>query len=123
MTEGVSIEGGCLCGALRYRLTAPPNPGSICHCEDCRRSAGAPLLAWVAVRREDFLLLFGEPRRITHAGRIRSFAPCCGTQILIQDAEDSAILDVTTCSLDHPELFPPKGAIWLEDRLPWMEGR
>ena len=105
---------------LRYRLTASPIPGSICCCVDCRRASAAPMVAWVAVRRENFILLSGELKRIRHAERLRSFAPCCGTPILVQDAEDSEWIDVTTCSLDQPELYAPKAVIWTEDRLPWM---
>lgn len=115
-------EGGCLCGTLRYQLTTTPIPGSLCHCQDCRRASAAPMVAWVSVRRENFTILSGELKRITHAGRFRSFAPCCGTPILVQDAEDSENLDVTTCSLDEPGPYPPKASIWAEDRLPWMTG-
>ena len=115
-----TTEGGCLCGTLRYQLTASPNPGSICFCVDCRRASAAPMVAWVSVRREIFALLSGELKRIKHAERFRSFAPCCGTPILVQDAEDSEWIDVTTCSMDQPELSSPKAAIWVEDRLPWM---
>ena len=78
------------------------------------------MVAWVSVRGENFALLSGELKRIKHAERFRSFAPCCGTPILIQDAEDAEWIDVTTCSLDQPELISPKAAIWTEDRLPWM---
>ena len=115
-----TIEGGCLCGTLRYQLTASPNPGSICFCVDCRRASAAPMVAWVSVRRENFALLSGALKRVRHAERFRSFAPCCGTPILVQDAEDSEWIDVTTCSLDQPESSSPKAAIWVEDRLPWM---
>jgi hypothetical protein len=78
------------------------------------------MVAWVSVRRENFTLLSGELKRIRHAERLRSFAPCCGTPILFQDAEDSECIDVTTCSLDQPKLYSPKAVIWAEDRLPWM---
>ena len=37
-----TIEGGCLCGAIRYRVTAEPQGRTLCHCESCRRAAGAP---------------------------------------------------------------------------------
>lgn len=116
----VLIGGGCLCGKMRYQLGGPPRPGSICYCLDCRRASAAPGLAWVSVRREDFLLLSGQLNQVQHADRLRSFASCCGTPILIQDAVASEWLDVTTCSIDTPEAYPPEAAIWIEDRLPWI---
>ena len=42
-------EGGCLCGALRYRLDAAPLDIGYCHCSMCRRSTGAPVLAWACI--------------------------------------------------------------------------
>ena len=113
-------EGGCLCSKMRYQLSGSPRHGSICYCLDCRRASAAPGVAWVSVRREDFLLLSGQLKQVQHAGRLRSFATCCGTAILVQDAVDSQWVDVTTCSMDSPELHAPKAAIWTEDRLPWI---
>ena len=116
----VLSEGGCLCGKMRYQLSGSPRAGSICYCLDCRRASAAPGVAWVSVRREDFLLLSGQLKQIEHAGHLRSFATCCGTPIFVQDAMDSQRVDVTTCSMDSPELHPPQAAIWTEDRLPWI---
>ena len=114
--------GGCLCGKTRYQLNGSPRPGSICYCLDCRRASAAPGVAWVSVRRENFLLLFGELKQVQHADRFRSFATCCGTPVFIQDAADSEWIDVTTCSMDNPEAYPPQAAIWIEDRLCWIPG-
>jgi hypothetical protein len=98
-----------------------PKQTSICYCLDCRRASAAPGVAWAAFRREKIALLSGELRQIIHAGRLRSFAGCCGTPLFFQDAADSEWIDVTICSLDEPELFSPEVAIWTEDRLPWLQ--
>jgi hypothetical protein len=113
------IEGGCLCGGLRYRLNTEPTQLSDCHCIDCRRASAAPFVTWGAVRKGDIELLSGELRKVPYAERLRSFAACCGTPLFFQDNEESASIDVTIASLDHPESFPPAVAIWTEDRLPW----
>jgi len=65
-------------------------------------------------------VLSGQLKQVKHADRLRSFAGCCGTPILIQDADDSEWVDVTTCSMDSPELYSPQAAIWTEDRLSWI---
>lgn len=116
----VSIEGGCLCGSVRYRLHSAPSRLSDCHCIDCRRASAAPFVTWGEVARNDIELLFGELRKISHAGRLRSFASCCGTPLFFQNDESSQSIDVTIASLDHPESYPPVVAIWTEDRLPWV---
>src|SRR5262249_7917234 len=103
-----------------YQLRGSLRRGSICYCVDCRRASAASGVAWVSIRRENFLLLSGQLKQVGHANRIRSFASCCGTPILFQDAVDSQWLDVTTCSMDSSELHPPNAAIWTEDRLSWI---
>jgi hypothetical protein len=72
------------------------------------------------VPREDLSVTKGEPRKIAHANRIRSFAACCGTHLFIEDTKDSETIDVTIASLDDPTPFSPQKAIWLEDKLPWV---
>ena len=91
-----------------------------CHCIDCRRSAGAPYVTWGSVPREDLVVTKGEPRKIAHANRIRSFAACCGTHLFFEDTKDSETIDVTIASLDDPAPFAPQKTIWLEDKLPWV---
>ncbi len=115
-----AIEGGCLCGRVRYRLRSEPAQLSDCHCLDCRRASAAPFVTWGAMPREEIELLSGELRKVQHAGRLRSFAACCGTPLFFQDEEGSVSIDVTIASLDVPEKFSPTVAIWTEDRLPWV---
>jgi hypothetical protein len=75
---------------------------------------------WGAVPRQDLVVTNGEPRKIAHANRIRSFAACCGTHLFFEDSKDSDAIDVTIASLDDPTPFAPQKAIFLEDKLPWV---
>jgi len=56
-------EGGCACGSVRYRLDAEPFDAGYCHCEICRRSSGAPVLAFASVPVAAFVVTKGSPRR------------------------------------------------------------
>jgi Uncharacterized conserved protein len=116
----MKITGGCLCGGARYVLTIEPFSLAECHCIDCRRSAGAPSVAWGTVPRENLFVTRGEVRRIPYANRIRSFASCCGTPLFFEDSEDASTIDITIASLDDPTPFAPGKVIWLEDKLPWV---
>jgi hypothetical protein len=116
----MEITGGCVCGGTRYVLKTRPFALVDCHCIDCRRSAGAPHLAWGSVPRQDLVVTKGVPRKIPYANRIRSFAACCGTHLFFEDAKDSEAIDVTIASLDDPAPLAPQKAIWLEDKLPWV---
>jgi hypothetical protein len=44
-----ALEGGYLCGAIRYRIAARANDVAHCHCGLCRRSTGAPFVTWLTV--------------------------------------------------------------------------
>ena len=114
------LEGGCLCGGVRFRLQAAPTHLNDCHCIDCRRSSGAPYVTWGSVPRAQFSIYQGTLRKVPHANRIRSFASCCGTHLVFEDAADSETLDVAIASLDDPTPFRPEMSIWTEDRLPWV---
>ena len=116
-----TIEGGCLCGGVRYRLDDRPKPGSDCHCEDCRRASAAPYVTWCNVASKAIEIVSGELRRVLYADRIRSFASCCGTHLFIQDEVTSEQIDVTVASLDDPTAMPPQAAIWTDDKLPWVQ--
>ena len=116
-----ALEGGCLCGGVRYRLSEPPADLNDCHCIDCRRSSGAPYVTWGTIPRRALTVERGNVRAIPHADRVRSFAACCGTHLFFADTADSQTVDVTIASLDHPEPFAPAMSIWTEDRLPWVK--
>lgn len=116
----MNLSGGCLCGRVRYLLEEAPFGVADCHCLDCRRSSGAPYITWGIVQKEKFKLICGTLHRVAHAGRVRGFAECCGTQILFEDAPDWPRVDVAIATLDDPKPFPPLRAIFTEDKLPWV---
>jgi hypothetical protein len=116
----MELTGGCLCGGTRYKLDSAPFSLGDCHCIDCRRSAGAPVVTWGSVYRKDLHVIQGEPSKIEYANRIRSFARCCGTPLFFEESNDSETIDVTIASLDDPAPFAPEKVIWLEDKLPWV---
>jgi hypothetical protein len=72
------------------------------------------------VPRAELVVTRGEPRKIAHANRIRSFAACCGTHLFFENNKDSEMIDVTIASLDDPTPFAPTKVIFLEDKLPWI---
>lgn len=116
-------EGGCHCGAVRYRLEGEPMHVALCHCGDCRRSAGAPVVAWAAFRDDALSVTKGELRTRNSSGAaMRSFCPECGTGLFYRNAEMlPGIVDVQSATLDVPESLPPGVQIQTAERLAWME--
>ncbi|MFH6600001.1 GFA family protein [Ectopseudomonas khazarica] len=114
-------EGGCQCGALRYRIEAPLSDSAHCHCAICRRSSGGILTTWVTVPRTSFQWLQGQPRTFaSSASCSRYFCADCGAHLALFTTLSPHTLDVTVATLDAPELAPANRHIWVGSRLPWL---
>ena len=111
-----------MCGAVRYRLDAEPFDAGYCHCLLCRRSAGAPVLAFATVPIQAFVLTEGEPRRraSSEIGE-RWFCGDCGTQLAMRVTDEPDPVDFTLGSLDEPEAVAPGFHIWTARRIGWFE--
>lgn len=118
-----TLSGGCQCGAIRYEVTGEPKHVALCHCRDCQRSAGAPMVAWAAFTEEEFRVLRGEPRTINSSGQsMRSFCPDCGTGLFFRNAASlPGLVDIQSASLDDPDALPPQAHIQVAERLAWMK--
>jgi hypothetical protein len=113
--------GGCLCGAVRYRVSGAPSNSMICHCQTCRRAAGAPVVAWLTFPKSSFHVLKGEADAYRSSEYVRrTFCPGCGTPLTYEHADSPKSIDLTTCSLDDPQAFPPTHHSWLSHDLAWV---
>lgn len=114
--------GSCRCGAIRYELSGEPHVVAICHCADCRRSAGAPFVSWAIYPEAALTIRSGTPRTINSSGMaMRSFCADCGTGLLYRnEAVIPGRVDVQTATLDDPEALPPAVQIQTAERLGWV---
>src|SRR3954453_21498486 len=119
-TTAQTIQGGCLCGAVRYEATGEPRNVTHCHCVDCRRSSGAAFVTWASFSRSEFRFTKGEAGSFSWAGRVRTFCRSCGTPLTFMAGPNADETDVTICSFDHPETISPADHTWVEDRLQWI---
>jgi hypothetical protein len=116
------LKGGCFCGAIRYEAEGVPFHATICHCSICRRTTGAPLVAWFTVPRAEFRFVQGTPTLFRSTEKAaRGFCPRCGTQIIFEDERFPGEIDVTTSSLDAPEGMPPRDHTWTASQLAWVQ--
>ncbi|TAK53169.1 MAG: GFA family protein [Gammaproteobacteria bacterium] len=114
------LEGGCLCGAVRYAAAAAPRHECFCHCESCRRASGAPFVAWFCVPRAALRFVRGAPARFRSSERAeRGFCAACGTTLTFEE-DGSQWIDLTAASLDQPALAPPRAHLFVRSRLPWV---
>ena len=110
-----------MCGAVRYEAEGQPTNTMVCHCRTCRRVAGAPVVAWVTFPTERLRFVQGEPAYFnTTAPVTRTFCHDCGTPLTYVHADSPQTIDVTTCSLDAPDAFPPTHHSWLSHDIAWV---
>lgn len=113
-------EGGCLCGAIRFRVTGAPQESSICHCHSCRKASGAPSVAWLTFDRGHFEVVAGIPRGFgSSPGVLRTFCADCGSALTYSSEKTPGTIDVTTISFDDEALWPPTQEEWLSHRVAW----
>jgi hypothetical protein len=117
----MNLTGGCFCGWVRYEANGTPFHETHCHCSMCRRTTGAPFVTWFSVPRSRFALVRGEPARFKSSAKgERSFCGRCGTQLTFEHQDFPGEIDITTCSLDDPNVLPPKDHTWTRSRLDWI---
>jgi len=113
--------GGCLCGAVRYRLDEVPGDCAFCHCQSCRKSSGAAFVPWGTVDLESF---HSTHEKLTIAktseGVERGFCGNCGSTITYRNVGRPGEIDIALVSLDDETLARPRMHIWTEDKLPWV---
>lgn len=112
--------GGCLCGAIRYRIHARHLQTTLCHCEDCRRASGAPVVAWSFFPADTITWQKGTPKTFRFAERERTFCVDCGSPLTFFDPSIPHLFEANTNTLDHPERYAPADQCWLADALPWF---
>jgi len=116
------FEGGCLCGAVRYRAEGEPVGTAYCHCTICRRAAGAPVVAWAMFPQDGFAYVAGKPAVYESSpGVARAFCGACGTPLVCTGDLLPGLVDITTASLDDPAALPPALHIFESRRLPWLQ--
>jgi hypothetical protein len=114
-------DGGCLCRAIRYRVSGAPLLSGVCHCQTCRKTCAAPMLPFVTFPIDRFELTQGKPADFHSSPPVtRSFCGRCGTPLAYRHADYADEIDVMTCSLDNPEAFPPSHHIWVSQKLGWV---
>jgi len=119
----MNYRGQCLCGAIHYQLAGEPKHVALCHCRDCRRSAGAPVVAWAMFPEAALVVSKGQPKTINSSGTaMRSFCAECGSGLFYRNAAFlPGLVDVQTGTLDDPEALPPAVHVQVAERLNWMQ--
>jgi len=118
------LAGGCLCGAIRYTLSAPIAGLRACHCTHCQKSSGSGASVNAVVPGADFRITDGAPRHYADkadSGRtlLRYFCGNCGSPLYALRETSPARIAVRAGSLDDSSAMKITANIWTSSARPW----
>jgi hypothetical protein len=119
------LEGGCACGAVRYRMTCAPMFVHCCHCRDCQRQTGSAFVLNALIETARVEILAGAPVRSvmpTDSGRPHGIdrCPACGTAVWSEYGGAAPLRFVRVGTLDDPHALAPDVHIYTRSKQPWL---
>jgi hypothetical protein len=119
----MTITGGCHCGMIRYLVEGAAIDHTLCHCRDCRRHAGAPMVGWTMYPATALTLTQGKPKIYASSENgHQQFCSDCGTGLFYtNEAVLPGLIDIQSATYDDPDLVPPRAHIQIAERIRWME--
>lgn len=120
MTEP-TYTGHCFCGEVQFKVTGPDMYACHCHCESCRRAAGAPFVTWATFARDKLAITSGTIVEHHSTPEVtRGHCGACGTSLTYEHADRAGQIDITLTSLDDASQIEPRAHIWIQDKVPWL---
>ena len=118
-------EGGCACGAVRYRLTSDPLFVHCCHCLNCQHQTGSAFVINLLIEADRVQLLTGDPQPVDvprDDGSVQSVFRCPTCQVAVFSTySHPAVWFVRGGTLDEPAGIAPDVHIFTRSKLPWVE--
>lgn len=119
-------EGGCLCGAIRYRVTGEPIQVQACHCKFCQKRSGSAFAIAVAVNENQLAMTGTTLSEYEHRSdesnrwlRIH-FCSRCGTNVMVTLERNTSLRVVSGGTFDDPNWFKIDRHIWTRSAQHWM---
>ena len=118
------LEGGCACGAVRYRLTTPPLFVNCCHCTWCQRETGGAFVINAIIER-DRLEVAGETVAVDTAsesgtGQIIHRCRTCQVALWSHYGRRTYAAFVRAGTLDRKDAIRPDAHIFTRSKVPWV---
>lgn len=122
--QQIHVQGGCLCGEIRFRVDGALLGSAACHCRDCQYVCGGAPAYVIVVARSSLELIKGSPSKFTNTAasgalRIRHFCPTCGTPLFAEDSNYPDAISIKVGSLDDTTFFRPDAQFWTGSAPPW----
>ncbi len=121
-----SMEGGCTCGAVRYRMTSRPMFVHCCHCRWCQRETGASFALNAMIEADRVVLLRGSPEAVdtpSESGKGQKIVRCPDCHIALWSnyaGAGDALRFIRVGTLDEPDRLAPDVHIYTASKQPWV---
>lgn len=116
------LTGSCLCGGVRFEITAPFLNANHCHCSRCRKHSGAFGLTQARVPRDGFRLVAGEDLIRVYRpgdGMVKAFCSVCGSNLFGRTWPEGEEISVRLGALDGDPEIRPEFHTFVDSRAPW----
>jgi hypothetical protein len=121
MNDKINMEGGCLCGDIRYRIKGTPFDADHCHCRICQKMTGAVMASWMDFKVEQLTWVSGNPAEYESSKHVRrGFCSKCGTSLSFRDIRHPDYFTLTIASLDNPNQVKPNYHIHTDSQVEWL---
>ena len=115
------MRGRCLCGGVRYEITAAPLTVANCHCSMCRRQSGAAYLTYAAFPCDKVAFTAGQPKRYRSSPEAeRGHCAICGSPLTFAFDADPDTIWLAVGSIEEADLLAPREHWYVDDKLPWV---
>ena len=124
--DDLMLDGGCTCGAVRYRMTSKPMFVHCCHCRWCQRETGASFALNAMIEAERVVLVQGEPETVntpSNSGKGQKIVRCPNCRVALWShyaGASDAVSFVRVGTLDEPDRLPPDIHIFTSSKQPWV---
>ena len=119
-----SRDGGCACGAVRYRLASDPLFVHCCHCLNCQRQTGSAFVINLLIESDRVEPLQGKPQAVDvprDDGSTQRILRCPACQIAVYSHYGRPRMSfVRAGTLDAPSSVAPDVHIFTRSKLPWV---
>ena len=121
MTEwNLPWEGGCRCGQVRLKVSAPPLLTMACHCTGCQHMTGSAFSLSATIPTEGFSIVAGEPViGGLHGPHRHYFCPYCMSWMFTRPEGLDFFVNLRPTMLDDPSWFAPYIETFTSEKLPW----
>lgn len=116
------LDGGCLCGGVRFRISGKLGPAGYCHCKECQRASGSAFAANAPARSAYFKLLSGDDlvsEYESSPGKFRAFCSRCGSPLYSRRESEPELRRIRLGALDSDPERRPLAHVWVGEKVPW----